>query len=90
MEQFMKDFEEDRDPLKDMNDNSHINSIAMVLKQFFLKLPKPIFPISLLGRLMEISSKLYHDSTDIMIALIHMVTYTFVLKGRTQSGDSQA
>ena len=57
MAQFMRDFEEDRDPFKDMNDNSHINSIANVLEQFFHKLPNPIFPISLLGKLMEISSK---------------------------------
>jgi hypothetical protein len=57
IDQFEKDFLAGKDPFSDLTDDTHLNSVASILKMFFRRLPEPIFPNDTFDQMMLITSE---------------------------------
>jgi len=71
---FEKIFINGEDPFADLKDDTHLNSVASILKRFFHRLPEPIFPKE-------------HFDQVMMIARNHPAREFNSLKDKMQQGD---
>merc|ERR1711971_431315 len=71
---FEKSFLNEEDPFAILVDDTHLNSVASILKRFFHRLPEPIFPKEYFDQLM-------------MIARAHPATATNSIRDKMEKGD---
>merc|ERR1719400_166823 len=60
---FEKSFLNEDDPFAGLHDDTHLNSVASILKRFFHRLPEPIFPKEYLDQIMIIART--HPATGV-------------------------
>jgi len=74
IDSFEKNFLNDIDPFAELHDDTHLNSVASILKRFFHRLPEPIFPKEYFDQLM-------------MIARAHPATAINSIRDKMEKGD---